>query len=304
MQLTTEEMDAILQANIDLIENDPNSVALKFDIDKNGEVIGLVLIHQEPTSKSIAEYGPIKTVNELEALPLRIELGEIPEEDIASFDVLPKHKSILDKANIGLSGTKVCEGTGCGTLCLSGSKISLKHGGITYKTNNQFLFSNSHVFHKAKGIVKTEPIRNRNGEKIGTVKGVFDLEAKTTFDGGIAEANSNVPHKNAFKVYNSTGKPLEIKGLLTAKTGMKIAKMGMVTGWTTGKIGSPIITRVRGHAALYHSWVGNYISDRGDSGSPILTKDDRGFWYLVGIHFSSGPRFQSWNNVDISVSRN
>jgi hypothetical protein len=297
MHLSTEEMDAILRANIDLLENDPDAVALEFDIADDGDVRGLVLVHQHPTAKSLTNAGPAKAALGLDPLPLRVEYGEVPEEEITSVDVAPLHQEAMHGDKVGLSGTRVCEGGGCGTLCLSGGSISLTHGGTTCGTGKPFLFSNSHVFHKAGGTVTTA------GEAVGTVVCVFDLDAKTTFDGGVAEANDKVPRENAFKVLNPNGEPLEITGLKTATTGMKIAKMGMSTGWTEGSVGSPTITRIRGHKALYPSWKATYRSRSGDSGSPILFKDSQGKWHLVGIHFSSGPRFQSWNDVDISVSR-
>lgn len=297
MRLTTQEMDAILAANIELLENDPDAVALEFDIAEDGDVRGLVLVHQDPTRKSLSFAGPAKVAPGLPTLPLRVERGDVPTEEIASIDVAPLHEEALLADRAGLSGTRVCEGGGCGTLCLSGASISLTHDGRSCGTRNSFLLSNSHVFHRAGGIVTS------GGEAVGTVACVFDLEARTTFDGGVAEANAEVPRENAFKVLNPHGAPLEIAGLKTAETGMRIAKMGMVSGWTEGRVGSAIVTRIEGHRALYPSWKATYRSRAGDSGSPILFKDTDGKWYLVGIHFSSGPRFHSWNNVDISVSR-
>lgn len=297
MRLSTEEMEAILNANIHLLKDDPDAVALEFDIAEDGDVRGLVLVHQDPTRKSLSLLGTAEAALDLAPLPLRIELGEAPKEEIASVDVEPLHEETVSAERAGLSGTKVCEGGGCGTLCLSGASISLTHEGRNCGTAEPFLLSNSHVFHRAGGTVTSA------GEAVGTVACVFDLEAETTFDGGVAEANDEVPRENAFKVFNPNGGPLEIAGLKTAQTGMKIAKMGMVSGWTEGRIDAPTITRVQGHHALYPSWKATYRSRAGDSGSPILFRDDDGQWYLVGIHFSSGPRFQSWNNVDISVSR-
>jgi hypothetical protein len=297
MRLTTEEMDAILRANIHLLEEDPNAVALEFDLTHDGEVLGLVLVHRQPEAKSFVRPDAAAAAMGLDPLPLRVEYGEAPEEEIASTDVSPLHEEALLAEKAGLSGTKVCEGGGCGTLCLSGGSISLRHGGVTCGTSNRFLLSNSHVFHRAGGTVTAD------GKAVGSVVCVFDLEAQTAFDGGVAEPNETVPRGNAFRVLNPKGDPLEIAGLRTAATGMRIAKMGMVTGWTEGTVGSPTITRIKGHKALYPSWKAKYRSRAGDSGSPILFKDVDGKWYLVGIHFSSGPRFQSWNNVEISVSR-
>ena len=130
---------------------------------------------------------------------------------------------------------------------------------------------------------------------------MFDLEAQTTFDAGVASAGATVPAGNEFRVLQPGGAPLEIAGLLTAKTGMAIAKMGAKTGWTEGTVGSPTITKVEGQAAEYPSWKANYSSLGGDSGSPILHRAGDKKWYLVGIHFSSGPRFQSWNNAEVTV---
>ena len=114
---------------------------------------------------------------------------------------------------------------------------------------------------------------------------------------------SSVPRKNAFKVFKPTGN-LEIVGLLTAKPGMPIAIMGAYSGWQEGKVGMPIITDIDVTKGYYPSWTATYSSQGGDSGSPVLTKDSNGKWHLVGIHFASGPRFHSWNNVEISVSEN
>jgi hypothetical protein len=297
MRLSVEEMDAILRANVDLLKNDPDAVALEFDIADDGDVKGLVLVHRDPASKSDSLAGPAIAPLGLPDLPLRLAKGEPPTEEIAALDVQPMHEGAVATNNIGLSGTRVCEDGGCGTLCLSGGSISLAHGGRTCGTEQRFLFSNSHVFHQAGGTVTSA------GSEIGTVACVFDLEAETTFDGGVAEANENVPRENAFRVLNPDGAPLEISGLQTARPGMSIAKMGMVSGWTEGRVGSPIITRIEGHDALYPSWTATYRSRGGDSGSPILFEDEDGRWWLVGIPFSSGPRFQSWNNVEITVSR-
>lgn len=300
MRLSIVEMDAILQANLDLLESDPGAVALEFDISQDGDVQALVLVHEHPDDTKLGDVGPVKMPPGLAPLPLRLEQGEMPTDETAPLDVQPFYKAILSAANIGLGGTKVCEGGGCGTLCLSGGSISLNHGGRICETTKPFLLSNSHVFHRTGGVVQND--RQPIGIPIGVVACVFDLEAETTFDGGVAEANDNVPRENAFKVFNPNGAPLEISGLKTAHPGMMIAKMGMVSGWTQGRVGSPTITRVQHHAALYPSWKATYRSRAGDSGSPILFKDEDGLWYLVGIHFSSGPRFQSWNNVEITVS--
>ncbi|MFA6116710.1 MAG: hypothetical protein WC729_22120 [Sphingomonas sp.] len=297
MRLSVEEMDAILLANIDLLKNDADAVALEFDVAEDGDVQGLVLVHRDPAKKSSSFLSLAKTISGFASLPLRIEQGEVPNEEITTIDVEPLHREALLAARAGLAGTRVCEGGGCGTLCLSGGSISLLHEGRSCGTDKRFLLSNSHVFHRSGGTV------NAAGEAIGIVSCVFDLEAETTFDAGVAEANERVPPENAFKVFNPEGAPLEISGLRTAQLGMPIAKMGMVSGWTEGRIGSPTITRVEGHNALYPSWKATYRSRAGDSGSPILFEDVDGKWYLVGIHFSSGPRFQSWNNVEISVSR-
>ncbi len=297
MRLSIAEMDAILQANLDLLERDPGAVALEFDISDDGDVQALVLVHEHPDDTKLAEVGPVKMPPGLAPLPLRLEQGEMPTDETAPLDVPPFYKATLSAANIGLAGTKVCEGGGCGTLCLSGGSIALTHDGRNCGTTERFLLSNSHVFHRAGGVVE------HDREPIGVVACVFDLEARTTFDAGVAEANGEVPSANAFKVFNPSGAPLEISGLKTAHTGMTVAKMGMVSGWTQGRVGSQTVTRVRGHAASYPSWKATYRSRAGDSGSPILFKDEDGLWYLVGIHFSSGPRFQSWNNVDITVSR-
>lgn len=301
MRLSIAEMNAILEANVGLLDEDPRAVALEFDISDDGDVLALVLVHEQPSDQKLAGHLSARTLPGLAALPLRVEQGDMPSDEVATVDVAPLHKAALASANVGLGGTKVCEGGGCGTLCLSGANISLNHAGRICGTPNPFLLSNSHVFHRAGGVVETD--RKPNGIPIGVVACVFDLEAETTFDAGVAEANGNVPRENAFKVLNPDGAPLEISGLKTALPGMVVAKMGMVSGWTEGKVGSPTITRVQHHAALYPSWRGTYLSRAGDSGSPILFKDETGLWHLVGIHFSSGPRFQSWNNVDIAVSR-
>lgn len=295
MQLSTEQMQAILQANIHLLENDPQAVSLEFDIADDGDVLGLILVHLSPDDKAPRALLQARSALGLAPLALRVEQGDMPSEEIASADVEPMHAESLSASTIGLSGTRVCEGGGCGTLCLSGAHIALEHDGRTCGTDKPFLFSNSHVFHRAGGTVMS------GGEPVAKVACVFDLEAETTFDGGVAIANDAVPRENAFKVLNPGGEPLTISGLKPAVLGMAVAKMGMVSGWTEGKVGSPTITRIQGHAALYPSWKASYRSRAGDSGSPILHKADDGQWYLVGIHFSSGPRFQSWNNVTINV---
>jgi hypothetical protein len=297
VRLSTDDLDQILKANIALLEDDPDAVALEFDISDDGDVLGLVLVHQRLTTKKSSLKAIAAAPLGLPSLPLRMERGTLPVDEIAEVDVEPLHDEALVDSNIGLGGTKVCEGGGCGTLTLSGASISIIHDGRSCGSTAPFLLSNSHVFHRAGGVVE------HRKSPIGLVTCVFDLEAKTTFDAGVAASNASVPSSNAFKVLNPNGEPLQIDRLVTAEPRMKVAKMGMVSGWTEGRVGSPTITRIFGHRALYPCWKATYRSRGGDSGSPILWKDENGLWCLVGIHFSSGPQFQSWNNAEVTVAR-
>jgi hypothetical protein len=299
MQLTLDQMDAILQANKGLLEQDENAIALEFDFDDTGGVVALVLSHRSPAKAMAVAPQWAVSPDMLPELPLRIELGDLPEEQICTDDVMPMFEEAQLVSNFGMSGTRVCEGTGCGTLCLSGAFIRLQKGAASCGNDGPFLFSNSHVFHRAGGRVLSQ---RHTGTELGQVVCVFDLETDETFDGGVASATAAVPGENAFKCLKPGSQPIKIAGLMQARSGMRVAKMGMVSGWTEGTIGGPTITRISGRRALYPSWTASYRSRPGDSGAPVLhwSKTD-GCWYLVGIHFASGPRFHSWNNVEIAV---
>ncbi len=300
MHLTLDQMEAILQANKDLLEQDEDAIALELDFDEAGGVIALVLVHRSPAKMATIAPRWAAAPEILAELPLRIELGDLPEEQICTADVAPMFEEAQLVSNFGMSGTRVCEGSGCGTLCLSGAFIQLTKGAVSCGNDGPFLFSNSHVFHRAGGKVLS---RRHTGTELGQVACVFDLEADETFDGGVATSTVAVPGENAFKCFKPRSQPIEIAGLMQAQRGMRVAKMGMVSGWTEGSIGVPTLTRVQGHRALYPSWTASYRSRGGDSGAPVLHRSETdGRWYLVGIHFASGPVFHSWNNVEIAVS--
>lgn len=300
MHLTLDQMDAILQVNKALLKHDEDAIALELDFDEAGGVIGLVLVHRSPAKMMTIVPQWAAAPDMLAELPLRIELGDPPEEQICTANVAPMFEEAQLFSNFGLSGTRVCEGSGCGTLCLSGAFIQLTKGGVSSGNDGPFLFSNSHVFHRASGKVLNQRL---TGVELGQVVCVFDLEADETYDGGVAASTVAVPKENAFRCLKPSGQPIEIAGLMQARPGMRVAKMGMISGWTKGPIGGPAITRIDGHRALYPSWTASYRSRAGDSGAPVLHRSETdGRWYLVGIHFASGPSFHSWNNVEIAVS--
>lgn len=298
MQLSDEEMAEMLRNNIGLLEDDLEAVSLELAVDDSGEVLSLVLTHSSPLKKSASETVSLSKAGATEQVPLRIIQGHFPEEETATLDVEVMYEEAEASSSLGMSGTKVEEGGFWGTLCLSGDSISIIHEQGPCSQEDEFLFSNSHVFHH-----KGSKVHLRHTQ-IGVVTFVYnlDLNGKFTFDGGIAKTTENVPAANAFKVFHPDKEPLKIAGLMQVRTGMNVAKMGARTGWSEGRVKTPIITRVRGHTSLYPSWRGTYYSRSGDSGSPILHKTGDGKWYLVGIHFSSGPRFHSWDNAQVTAS--
>lgn len=296
MNLSDVQMQQILDYNLDLIEDDPGAVSLEFELDADEEVVGLLLVHVDP-DRAKARPGDRSTVVDGEeiVLPLRIVKGAEPEDDVGGpEDEPPLDDDVGLHHTLGMSGTTVRKGTSWGTLCLSGSRISIVlEGTRKCALDEPFLLSNSHIFDEAGA-----RIRSVNDRHLGTATCVYSLEKKKTFDAGIARGTGALDPSHAFILFNPEGHPRQLQGLKTVRTGWKIFKQGAKTGWTKGKVGSPIRTRVKGHKAIYPAWRGTYRSLPGDSGSPVVYQE-AGKWYLVGIHFASGPSFHSWNNAAV-----
>lgn len=299
MELTAKEMEQILDWNLDLITDDEDAVSLEFEIDDSGDVRALVLFHRHPDqAKQVPAQRTTPVAGRDIVLPLKVVQGPEAREDIGGPEDGPPFDADLPLAGtIGMSGTTVRQGNFWGTLCLSGSRISIVFEGTRKcSLDHPFLLSNSHVFHGAGLEVKSYAHQD-----LGTVTCLYNLEAPTTFDTGIARGTGILDPAHAFLVFNPGGQPRRIEGLKTPFRGMQIGKQGARSGWSSGQVSSPMRTRVAGHRAVYPGWRATYSSLPGDSGSPIL-HEDAGKLYLVGIHFASGGSFQSWNNASVSAS--
>jgi hypothetical protein len=296
MQLTSEQMDNILDSNLHIIMQDPNVIALEFEVEEDGNVTALLVIHREP--ETAREFLPNLTTPgaALLDLPVKVIQGDEIVDELGRVADGPPMEGASLLATAGMSGTTVREGGFYGTLCLSGSQIAIDMGGRTCTLNAPFLLSNSHVFH-AVG----RKILSFGNNHLGTVTCLYDLEARTTFDAGIARGTDQLDPQNAFVVFNPDGPERKIEGLRTVERNWAISKQGARTGWTSGRTVSPARITVRGHRAVYPCWKGTYSSLGGDSGSPILHEID-GKWFLVGIHFASGPYFHSWNNAAVTAA--
>lgn len=298
MPLSSEEMDGILENYREILLSNKDLIAVDILHDENGENPKIFIRTRNPDA--------------LKAEGLRSQLpslsgrgGDIPVEVVGSDPVVPElaldgEESLFDgmadvSKYLGMSGTKLSKPGAWGTLCLSGSSISVSIGSTACALNSSFILTNSHVA-EAKGVAFTS-----FGSDIGKTDCVMDLDASPSLDCGIIAWTSNgrsAAHFRVFEEGSDTGK--EIKGLRVPKVGDTVGKQGARTGWTTGRVSGKTITTLEGHAGTFSSWMADYGSAGGDSGSPILVKEGDD-WHLVGIHFSSGPRFAGWDLVGSSA---
>lgn len=299
MDLTSSQMEELLDLNLDIIENDPGVIALEFEVDEAGDVTALLVVHRDPdAAKPITSPRVAALEGQRVELLVKLVQGDEIVEDLGRPEDEPpidETTSLSLHHTLGMSGTTVREGRFWGTLCLSGSSIAINMSGRKCALYEPFLLSNSHVFHATRREIKSVDRRH-----LGTVTCLYDLEKPTTFDAGIARGTSALPADHAFLAFNPGGEPRKIEGLKTVLKGWAIAKQGAKTGWSEGTAKSTARIRIKGHKALYRCWRGTYISGKGDSGSPVL-HNSGGRWYLIGIHFASGPYFHSWDNAEVTA---
>lgn len=306
MQLTIEQMNRILADLQYLFESDENLVAIDIEHDENGENPKILLQHLKPDlfqqaqkSNSLGRTYILDSIVNNETIELPIEL--VKSDPITLELAQPDEKSIFDDlidttSLVGLAGTKISRENGSwGTLCLSGINIKIEFDGKICSVEDSFIITNSHVARKLGNKLFSF------GKQIGTVSCLFDLNDKRACDIGLAPWTSDLVKKNLFKVYNPSGSPNTINKLQTVANNARIHKQGAKTGLTKGVVKGKTVTRVEGYTGLFPAWKGTYKSDGGDSGSPILMQGENGEWFHSGIHFSSGPRFQSWDDVILAT---
>jgi hypothetical protein len=295
MPLTNEEMDRILEDFRPILENDEQLVAVDVEHDEDGENPTIYLRHLNPSRSTYQEqsYNLLRS-----GTTLTIPIVVVKSDEVLLELAGPDEKSVFDEMSdvahlVGMAGTKIARSSGSwGTLCLSGRNVRVKFGEKTCEVNGPFVFTNSHVARR---------LGNRLisfGRTVGKVNCLYNLNARRAFDYGQAPWTENLAEQNFFRVYDSGGPNKVIRGLQAITVNARIGKQGAKTGWTTGRATGKSLTRVRGYDGLFPSWKGTYGSDSGDSGSPII-REVNGRWYHVGIHFSSGPRFQSWDDARI-----
>lgn len=298
MILSKDQVNEILDDLMKRMEADEGIVSVGVENGDDDSEAVVVFGHLEPEafeyeeqyvfSSAAGEEIRLPTSVE-QAEPIRLELAR-PDEP-SFLDTVPDQSSIM-----GMSGTKIgYSGGGWGTLCLSGAKISATFRGKTCSVEGGFVCTNAHV---ADAVGKQLSTSRR---VYGRVNCVFDLDAPLAFDLGTAKWTANPKPTNFFTVYQSRGGAKKIEGLREAKANALISKQGAKTGWTTGRAARKVRIRVEGHSGIYPAWRGTYRSAAGDSGSPVL-QQSAGKWYLVGIHFASGPHFQSWDDADVKAS--
>jgi len=90
--------------------------------------------------------------------------------------------------------------------------------------------------------------------------------------------------------------------------GMEVHKIGRTTGWTKGEVTATCqdIFAPNDRFMRFCSYLADYSSDNGDSGSPVFTWDGSSFAVqLVGIHWGrtgNGPRyFNPWLFITIEI---
>lgn len=294
MKLTASEMNDILDTYLGVFEEDRDVVAIEFEFGDDGDILAIRIKHRDPANAKISEPF-LKSDDRAPGLPVKLVASDEIVEEIGG----PNDTPLIDKSDsaqsAGMAGTTVREGGYWGTLSLYGGSIRIAHDSIACEVDGPFLLSNSHVMHAAGRTVQSDDY-----EDIGTVDRVGDLEGRITFDAGVARAHPDLKASHNFLVFSADGQPKKIVGLRTVEPGISIAKQGARTGWSSGRSTGPARIRVRGHKAIYPCWGGTYRAKGGDSGSPVLHQDQDG-WYLVGIHFASGPYYHSWDNADISA---
>lgn len=301
MLLTNNEMDQILNDFRDIIEADKQLVAVDIEHDETGGNPVIYLRHLNPRKSSYSQKSYILSRSGKGKDTLTIPVLLVESDEILPELAGPDERSIFDDVSateplVGMAGTKVSrDGGSWGTLCLSGRNVNVEFDGQICAVDGPFVFTNSHVARR---------VGNRLfnfGKLLGTVDCLFDLNTRPTFDYGQAPWIENLMEQNFFRVYSSQGSNKVIQNVQPATANIQIGKQGAKTGWTTGRATGKSMTRVKGYEGIFPSWKGTYRSASGDSGSPIMYEND-GKWYHVGIHFSSGPRFQSWDDARIRAT--
>jgi hypothetical protein len=298
MRIAADQIDRILDELMPLMEADEEIVAIGVDPGEGETDPRIVVRHLNPNKAqlNLSRHRHMSLAGEAIELPLVVEQSDPLTLQLAQPDEPSFLDDLADSASlVGMSGTKVGRsGGGWGTLCLSGSRISATFDGKSCAVDGPFVCTNSHV----ADAVGTQLVSFN--KVIGTVDCVFDLEARLAFDFATCPWTQNLRQENFFTVFEAGGRRKEIAGLRVVGRGA-IAKQGARTGWSTGQVGNKERIRVSGHKGIYPAWRGSYRSDNGDSGSPVL-QQIAGQWYLVGIHFSSGPYFQSWDYAQVQAS--
>jgi hypothetical protein len=87
--------------------------------------------------------------------------------------------------------------------------------------------------------------------------------------------------------------------------GLDVHKIGRTTGWTTGEITATCVDKEMGGIVMFCSWVADYDSGDGDSGSPVFTWDGSSWTVgLVGNHWGadgSNRYFSPWGYIVLEI---
>ncbi len=231
--------------------------------------------------KVYAEKTPgISHINRIQEMnfPYQLIVEPAPEKDIlyikdinAFTEDQGRYRPLLGGIQLYLQNEK---SAWLGTL---GAFVKSKRSG----DNSLYLLSNLHVL-ESVGLAVCQPVY---GDKniIGMVS-----EARDFPNSDAALALVNAEDDVALNVFEEIGNVTEIKDITYEDLGKRVVKRGRTTGLTEGTLESCSTTVIvsgiyRYDCAVVRADAGKLFSNSGDSGSPVVMKDET---RLIGLHFA------------------
>lgn len=212
--------------------------------------------------------------------PLKPDILYINDDNIISSDQ-GRYRPLIGGIQLYLQNNKYAWIGTLGTF--------VKSNNVTDK--NLYILSNLHVL-KEKGLAVSQPLFG-NKNIIGMVS-----KAKDFLNTDAALALVNDPENTSVNIIEGIGKVNEIQTITTNEIGKRVVKRGRTTALTEGSIETisgifKVGDVYRYDCVCVRADPGKQFSDSGDSGSPVVLKQEN---KLIGLHFA-GSREEGGSSI-------